>query len=117
MVLEKDLYRYNIYQFFTATFLVGFISKQAWLGNLYRSCLILLPFFIVNGMLAKTGLSSPVVWCNDKETTGIRILTIPVEDIIYGFELVMLTVFFYEMFLVVFKANRKNSVALIIQHR
>lgn len=92
-------------------FLVRFIFQQVWLGNLYRAWLILLlPFFIVNGILTGTGLSSPVVWYNDKETIGIRILTFPVEDIIYGFELVMLTVFFYELFLRVLKANRKNAL-------
>jgi hypothetical protein len=28
---------------------------------------------------------------------------------VYGFELVMVTVFFYELFLLVFRARRKNS--------
>ena len=99
-------------------FLIRFIFQQAWVGNLYRTWLILLlPFFIVNGILTGTGLSSPVVWYNGNETIGIRILTIPVEDIIYGFELLLLTVFFYELFLSVFRVNRKNSFPLIIQHR
>jgi lycopene cyclase domain-containing protein len=99
-------------------FLARFIFRQTWLCNLYRAWLILLlPFFIVNGILTGTGLSSPVVWYNDKETIGIRILTIPVEDIVYGFELVMVTVFFYELFLRVFRSNRKDSATLMIQYR
>jgi lycopene cyclase domain-containing protein len=96
-------------------FLIRFIFRQAWIGNLYRAwLLLLLPFFIVNGILTGTGLSSPVVWYNEEEIIGIRILTIPVEDIIYGFELVMLTVFFYELFLSFFKASGKNTVTLIV---
>jgi len=99
-------------------FLVRFIFQQLWLVNLYRAWLILLfPFFIVNGVLTGTGLSSPVVWYNDREIIGIRILTIPVEDILYGFELFMLTVLFYELFPLVFKENRKDAATLIIQHR
>ncbi len=98
-------------------FLVRFIFQQAWLGNLYRAWLILLlPFFIVNGILTGTGLASPVVWYNDKEIIGIRILTIPVEDIIYGFGLVMLTVFFYELFSPSFQggANENDTSTLVI---
>jgi lycopene cyclase domain-containing protein len=99
-------------------FLARFVFRQEWVGNLYRAWLILLlPFFIVNGVLTGTGLSSPVVWYNDSETIGIRILTIPIEDIIYGFELLLMTVFFYELFLSVFRANRKNSFTLMVQHR
>lgn len=99
-------------------FLVRFIFHQLWLVNLYRAWFILLfPFFIVNGTLTGTGLSSPVVWYNDRETIRIRVGTIPVEDIVYGFELFMLTVFFYELFLIVFKENRKDAVTLIVQHR
>ena len=99
-------------------FLVRFIFGQAWLGNLYRAWFILLlPFSVVNGILTGIGLSSPVVWYNAKETVGIRILTIPVEDIIYGFELFMLTVFLYELFLPIFKRSGNNWVRLIIQDR
>jgi lycopene cyclase domain-containing protein len=96
--------------------LIRFIFQQGWIGSLYRAwLLLLLPFFIVNGILTGTGLSSPVVWYNDEEIIGIRILTIPVEDIIYGFELVMLTIFFYELFRSFFKASEENKVTLIVQ--
>ncbi len=90
--------------------LLRFIFDQRWIGNLYRACLLLLPlFFIVNGLLTGTGLSSSVVWYNNEETLGIRILTIPVEDIVYGLELLMLTTFFYEWFLIVSNAKIKHQ--------
>lgn len=60
--------------------------------------ILLIPFFIVNGILTGTGLEQPVVWYNNTENLAIRILTIPVEDIIYGLELILLTLFFYEKF-------------------
>jgi len=97
-------------------FLVRFIFGHVWLGDLYRTWLILLlPFFIVNGLLTGTGLPSPVVWYDTTKTIGIRMLTIPIEDIIYGFGLVMLTVFFYELFVLFFKNDREDASTLIIQ--
>jgi len=113
-VLWKKIYTSTTFiSFSLLLFLVRFVFQQLWLGNLYRAWLyLLLPFFVVNGILTGTGLSSAVVWYNDKETIGIRILTIPIEDMIYGFELVMLTVFLYEMFLGVFKSD-ENDFAYI----
>lgn len=75
-----------------------YLLKQNWIGRLYSSYLFLLiPFFIVNGLLTGTGLSEPVVWYNNNENMNIRILTVPVEDIVYGFELILLTVLLYEI--------------------
>ena len=47
-------------------------------------CVCLLPFLIVNGLLT----SLPVVMYDDGENTGLRIYTIPAEDIFYGMLLV-----------------------------
>jgi len=89
--------------------LVRFIFRQRWIGNLYRAWLLLLPtFLIVNGLLTGTGLSSPVVWYNNEETLGVRILTIPVEDIVYSLELLMLTTFFYELLLMISKTKVRD---------
>lgn len=71
--------------------------NSEWLGKFYIVYLILLiPFLIVNGILTGTGLREPVVIYNNHENLGIRILTIPVEDIFYGMCLILLNVFIYE---------------------
>lgn len=71
--------------------------KAQWLGKfLVVYGLILIPFCIVNGILTGTGPEEPVVWYDNSENIGIRILSIPVEDVFYGMMLIMLNVYFYE---------------------
>jgi lycopene cyclase domain-containing protein len=53
---------------------------------------ILLPFIIVNGILTGSWIKNQVVWYNDAENLGVRLLTIPIEDIIYALTM-LLTVF------------------------
>lgn len=78
---------------------IKYFIKKDWLCKLFIIYpVLLMPFFIVNGILTGTGLEQPVVWYNDNENMGLRILTIPVEDIFYGLELIVLNIFFYKLF-------------------
>ena len=76
--------------------LLKFGFRVNWFG---KACtvfgVLLIPFFLVNGILTGTGLAEPVVIYNPSENLGIRILTIPIEDFFYGFELFLLNLFFY----------------------
>ena len=60
--------------------------------------IILIPFFMVNGVLTGTGLDEPVVWYNNAHNLGLRLLTIPVEDIGYAFSMLFANVLLIEFF-------------------
>nr|WP_262913988.1 lycopene cyclase domain-containing protein [Polaribacter sp. DS7-9] len=79
--------------------LIGFFFGIKHLQRFYIAFLIILvPFFIVNGVLTGTGIDEPVVWYNNAENLGIRLLTIPVEDIGYAFTMLFGNVLLIEKF-------------------
>ncbi|MEM7382910.1 MAG: lycopene cyclase domain-containing protein [Bacteroidota bacterium] len=85
----------------TALFLCLHLSyfKSTYLGRFYRAYLVVLfPFFIVNGVLTGSGLTQPVVWYNDYDNLGLRLLTIPVEDVFYGLLLILMNLTLYKAF-------------------
>ncbi|MBR9998550.1 MAG: lycopene cyclase domain-containing protein [Cyclobacteriaceae bacterium] len=79
-------------------FYLGY-RKVDYLGRFFISYLIILiPFFIVNGILTGSAIQDEVVWYNDQRNLGIRLLTIPVEDVFYGMLLVLGNIVLYEYF-------------------
>jgi lycopene cyclase domain-containing protein len=73
--------------------LLNWVWKATYMGKFYFAFLfILIPFFLVNGILTGTGIGQPVVWYKGSETLGIRIGTIPIEDIFYAMLLILMNV-------------------------
>ena len=81
--LTLIVYKYNslLLQQFFLTFLV-----------------MLIPFFIVNGILTGSFIEDQVVWYNNAENLGIRMGTIPVEDSIYAYSMILCNLFLTELF-------------------
>lgn len=53
--------------------------------------IILVPFSIVNGILTGSFIDEPVVSYNNAENLGIRLGTIPIEDIGYAFSMLLMS--------------------------
>jgi lycopene cyclase domain-containing protein len=91
---------YTVYTFAGTAVLmlvIKFLLKARWIGGAFSVYgILLIPFLFVNGVLTGTGLEEPVVIYNNDENLGIRILTIPIEDSVYGLA-------FYLMNLAIFK--------------
>lgn len=76
-----------------------FVARVDWIGKASFVFLILmLGFLPVNGILTGTGIPSPVVNYNPAGFLGIRILTIPMEDAVYGYTQFLLVLYFFKLF-------------------
>lgn len=74
------------------------ILNPKWLTQFVVSFLVcLVPFLIVNGLLTGVITAEPVVWYNPAEFSGWRIITIPVEDLFYNFDLLVGFVAFFNL--------------------
>ena len=72
--------------------IVIFVMKQKYIWYpraIFAFVVALIPFFVVNGILTGLATEEPIVWYNDSHNTGIRLLTIPLEDVFYNFSLLI----------------------------
>jgi len=88
--------------------LFAIFTKNNYLNRFFISfILILIPFFIVNGILTGSFIESEIVWYNDEENSGIRLFTIPVEDVFYAFNMLYSNLLLIELFKT--KFNKVNE--------
>lgn len=90
---------YTLVNFMYAIILLGMVyqkNRELLQGFATSYLVILIPFFLVNGALTGGFTSEPVVWYNDSENLGIRVGTIPVEDLIYNLGMLLTVLFVME---------------------
>lgn len=68
--------------------------SRFWIAYLYH----LIPFFIINGILTGSFIDDQVVWYNNEENFGVRLVTIPIEDTMYSLLLLLMNINYYEFF-------------------
>lgn len=93
---------YTFYNFMLAALILVLtqLKKPQIIASFSFSFLIILiPFFIVNGILTGSFIEQEVVWYNNNENLNIRIGTIPVEDFFYAFSLILSNILLTEIFL------------------
>ena len=83
----------NLFAALLITFLK--LKRVTFLSRFYLTYIVsTIPFLIVNGLLT----SIPVVLYNDSENLGVRLYTIPLDDFIYSFLMLLITISLNEFF-------------------
>jgi lycopene cyclase domain-containing protein len=81
----------------TCIFITQFILRADYMGRFYLSYIVvLIPFFVVNGILTGSFIDEEVVWYNNLENLSVRLFTFPVEDSAYGLLLILMNTAIYE---------------------
>ncbi len=97
----------------TGIFLIfhRFVVKADYMGRFYIMYLVtLIPFFIVNGLLTGSFIPGEVVFYDNTQNLGIRLGTIPVEDMVYGLFMLLMNLTWFEFLRNRFNSKKQDSV-------
>lgn len=109
IAVPGKIYTVTYFSLMAIVLLISLFQKRRLLNSFYISFLIILiPFIIVNAILTGSLIEEEVVWYNPAEITGIRLITIPVEDFAYGFSLIFINLLLIDYFQKIIN-NRKNN--------
>ena len=104
LTLFSSIINYDyLYTFYTSIFLflmLIFVKlKKFDLRKIILTYIAIIPFFFLsNGLLTGSFIESPIVFYNNNENLNLRMFTIPVEDIFYGFLLIMSNCLLFDYF-------------------
>jgi lycopene cyclase domain-containing protein len=99
LIIKNPTSDYTVvnYLFLIGTILIGWWKNFNLLQQFMIPFLvILIPFFAVNGVLTGIATETPVVWYDNAENSGIRLTTIPIEDIGYAFTMLFGNLLIFE---------------------
>lgn len=104
LTLFSSIINYDyLYTFYTSIFLFLMLIfaklKKFDLRKIILAYIAIIPFFFLsNGLLTGSFIESPIVFYNNNENLNLRMFTIPVEDIFYGFLLIMSNCLLFDYF-------------------
>ena len=104
LTLLSSIINYDyLYTFYTSIFLflmLIFVKlKKLDIRKIMLSYILIIPFFFLsNGLLTGSFIESPIVFYDNNENLDIRMFTIPLEDIFYGFLLILSNCLLFDYF-------------------
>jgi lycopene cyclase domain-containing protein len=97
IVFFESIYTSFYFSIAGATLIIIYLTKPAWWKDfLFMYLIALIPFLIINGFLTGSFTANPIVEYNEAHILGIRILNIPIEDVVYCFQILVTVVAIYE---------------------
>jgi lycopene cyclase domain-containing protein len=92
-------------------FVFSFFDKAKTINRFYLTFLIILvPFFLINSILTGSFIENEVYWYHPDAILGLKVFTMPVEDIGYAFSLLLLNLLLIARFQVVFKSRSNERI-------
>lgn len=104
LTLLSSIINYDyLYTFYTSSFLflmLIFVKiKKLDIRKIMLAYTAIIPFFFLsNGLLTGSFIESPIVFYDNNENLDIRMFTIPLEDIFYGFLLILSNCLLFDYF-------------------
>ena len=94
LIFHDRTYTFTTFLFLGVFLLLHqFVFKSRYLGRFYLTWLVcLIPFFLINGVLT----AMPVLIYNNQNMLGVRLWTIPLEDVFYGMLNILQVITVYE---------------------
>jgi lycopene cyclase domain-containing protein len=110
LLLSLVFFNYHkTYTFINSILLIGalifsFFDKAGIINRFYITFLIILvPFILLSSILTGSFINNEVYWYNNSFILGVRIFTIPVEDIGFAFSLILFNLLLINKFQKIFK--------------
>jgi lycopene cyclase domain-containing protein len=100
---------HKTYTFIDSILLIGALifslfDKAGIINRFYITFLIILvPFILLSSILTGSFINNAVYWYNNSFNLGVRIFTIPVEDIGFAFSLILFNILLIHKFQLIFK--------------
>jgi lycopene cyclase domain-containing protein len=92
-----DIGYYTVSVIISSTLVLFWLLKNSNLKFVAISFMLsLIPFFLMNGVLTGGMTEAPVVWYNELQKVEPRLWTIPMEDVLYSFTLLVANIILFE---------------------